>query len=120
MLVHNSGCLDYIALGLEAYVEKLASAVGARSLMGDKDWQGTVWVTAQLLKLQPGSVRVSFTLDGMEGSDIDVVTAVNRAILRNARQIGGATDLELVMLKDFGALKYVDFYIGGRLMPNSF
>ncbi|NBH09378.1 polymorphic toxin-type HINT domain-containing protein, partial [Amycolatopsis sp. SID8362] len=120
LLVHNSGCTDHIALGLEAYAEQLSGILGARTLMADRDWRGTVWVTAELLKIDPEAFRVSFALDGMDGAEIDVATAVNRALSRNARQIGGATDLEITMFNQLGVLREVDFYIGGRLQANPF
>lgn len=120
LLVHNSGCTDHIALGLEAYAEQLAGGLGARTLMSDRDWRGTVWVTAELLQIDPAAFRVSFALDGMDGAEIDVATAVYRALSRNARQIGGATDLEITIFNQLGVLKEVDFYIGGRLQANPF
>lgn len=46
--------------------------------------------------------------------------AVGTALSRDARQIGGATDLELAYLKQNDALQYVDFYIGGQVQPNPF
>ncbi|KAA2251412.1 hypothetical protein F0L68_37235, partial [Solihabitans fulvus] len=113
--------LDHIALGLESSdIEKFAKTLGARTLMNDKDWRGTVWTAGELLQVYPSSFRVSFSLDGMEGVDKGVESAVGTAILRNARQIGGATDLELAFFKDLGVLAKVDFYIGGKLQANPF
>lgn len=45
---------------------------------------------------------------------------VGQSLLRNARQIGGATDLELAFFHDAGTLGKIDFYIGGIKQVNPF
>ncbi|WP_191842549.1 hypothetical protein [Catellatospora chokoriensis] len=120
VLVHNCGD-QHVALGLKSEVKGFADKIGAEHFMGDKDWKGSVWTAANLLKLDKPGIRVSFTLDGMHGLEGGVEGVVNTSLLRNARQIGGATDLELAFFKDAGTLGKVDFYIDGikRLNPFS-
>lgn len=119
VLVHNT--CDHVVLGLESDgLDSLAGNIEGRTLMADKDWRGTVFTASELLKLDNPGVRVSFSLDGMAGAENGVESAVGNSLLRNARQIGGATDLEIAMLKDAGVLGKVDFYINGVLQPNPF
>ncbi len=88
--------------------------------MRDTDWKASVWTAANLLKYDYPGVRVSFTLDGMHGVENGVEAAVGQSLSRNARQIGGATDLELAFFNDAGTLGKVDFYIGGVKQENPF
>ena len=119
ILVHNCGD-QHVALGLAEEVRVFADKVGAEHFMRDKDWKGSVWTTANLLKYDKPGVRASFTLDGMHGVENGVEAAVGQSLMRNARQIGGATDLELAFFKDAGTLGKVDFYIGGVRQENPF
>jgi hypothetical protein len=121
VLVHNTCPTQHIALGLESDgVEGFAKNLNALHLMNDKDWRGTVWTAANLLKYDNPGVRISFSLDGMQGAENGVASAVGSALSRNARGIGGATDLEVAFFKDAGTLGKVDFYVGGHLQPNPF
>jgi hypothetical protein len=117
--VHNCGD-QHVALGLAEEVKGFADKMGAEHFMRDKDWKGSVWTTANILKYDKPGVRVSFTLDGMHGFENGVEAAVGRSLSRNARQIGGATDLELAFFKDAGTLGKVDFYIGGVKQANPY
>ena len=119
VLVHNS--CQHILLGLDAAgVEDFAKKLGAETLMRDPDWRGTMYTAAELLKLDNPGIRVSFSLDNMAGVENGVEAAVGQSLLRNARQIGGATDLEIAMLNDAGVLGKIDFYIGGVKQTNPF
>lgn len=118
VLVHNCG-EQHIALGLESDgLDAFARKHGAETLMNDPDWRGTAWTAANLLKYENPGFRVSFSLDGMAGAETGVASTVNQSLLRNARQIGGATDLELAFFYDAGTLGKVDFYIGGVKQVN--
>ncbi|MDP9793375.1 RHS repeat-associated protein [Catenuloplanes nepalensis] len=119
VLVHNCGD-QHVALGLEDEVKGFADDVGAEHFMRDTDWKASVWTAANLLKYDYPGVRVSFTLDGMHGVENGVEAAVGQSLSRNARQIGGATDLELAFFNDAGTLGKVDFYIGGVKQENPF
>jgi hypothetical protein len=121
VLVHNTCPTQHIALGLESEgVDGFAQSLNAEHLMNDKDWRGTVWTAANVLKYDNPGVKVSFKLDGMQGADKGVSSAVGSALTRNARGIGGATDLEIAFFHDAGTLGKVDFYIDGQLQPNPF
>ncbi|MFE6511679.1 RHS repeat-associated core domain-containing protein, partial [Nocardioides sp. NPDC057764] len=117
-----AGHADHIVLGLESGddLEKFASAVGGRTLMSDRNWKGTVWTASEVIAEDPSYVKISFSLDGMDGVENGVESVVGNSLLRDSRQIGGATDLEIAYLKQNDALQYVDFYIGGELQPNPF
>ena len=121
VLVHNTCTTQHIALWLESEgVEEFADNLNAEHLMNDKDWRGTVWTAANVMKYENSGVRVSFSLDGMQGAENGVSSAVGTALSRNARGIGGATDLEIAFFHDAGTLGKVDFYIGGRLQENPY
>jgi hypothetical protein len=120
VLVHNCG-EQHVALGLEGdALENFAKKNGAETLMNDKDWRGTVWTAANLLKFDNPGIRISFNLDNMHGVENGVASAVGQSLSRNARQIGGATDLELAFFHDAGTLGKVDFYVGGIKQLNPF
>ncbi|GAA0490424.1 hypothetical protein Ade02nite_23970 [Paractinoplanes deccanensis] len=120
VLVHNCGD-QHVALGLEGdALDDFAKKNGAETLMNDTDWRGTVWTAANLLKFDNPGIRVSFNLDSMHGVEDGVASVVGQSLLRNARQIGGATDLELAFFRDAGTLGKIDFYVEGIKQINPF
>ena len=51
VLVHNTYPTQQIALGLESEgADEFAQSLNAEHLMNDKDWRGTVWTPANVLK----------------------------------------------------------------------
>ncbi|MDT0345990.1 RHS repeat-associated core domain-containing protein [Streptomyces litchfieldiae] len=110
---------DHIALGSRYHgLEDFAERIGARHLLRDRDWRGTVFTAGELLQIDYPGARVSFMLDGLPGGN--PVEILNQA--RHADVLGRATPTqwELSVMNDLGVLDKIDFYLDGNLLDAPF
>jgi hypothetical protein len=118
--------IEHIALGhVDADLAGFATSIGAEVLRGS--WREDVVMMAEMMRLAPGSFKISVSLNGVPRAEQGVKPAVDYALEREiAREMGkpipggpggGMTEWELRQFEKRGLLKYLDFYYGAHGGP---
>ncbi|MFE1963118.1 hypothetical protein [Streptomyces sp. NPDC059479] len=75
-----------------------------------------VQISADLLKMDYKGVKVSFSLDGLDGDT--PLGILHEAVMKDMMGRANYTQWELATFKYAGVLEKIDFYHGGKLIDN--